>query len=118
MWRSQNIVNGMQRAYEIWPWTTETIIQQGNSVGFNGWYTSGATPTPLIDAQYEHLDRRVIEVGNPIHMGYSWLYYPMRWRFEFEVPTYIIAYPTGNQPLYTNGYYVPRAAQPPIQSYS
>lgn len=118
MWRSQNIVNGAPRAFEIWPRTTQTIIQEGHSVGFNGWYVDGAVPTPLIDSQYEHLEQRMIEPISPIHLGYSWLYYGLKWRFVFEVPTYLIAYYTGNQPLYTNSYYVPRAGTvPPIAPY-
>lgn len=113
-WRVQNVVNGLPRSYTVWERTSTTIIQEGSAVGFAGWYVDGAFPTPLIEAQYEHLDRRVIEVGSPIHMGHKWLYYPLRWRYVFTVPTYMIAYPTGNQPLYTNGYYVPIGTTTPI----
>jgi len=114
MFRVQNVISGVPRYYDIWQNTSTTIIQEGHAIGFAGWYTAGATPTPLINSIYEHLDRRVIEVGSPIHLGYKWLYYPLRWRYVFEVPTYMIAYPTGNQPLYTNGYYVPRGTTTPI----
>jgi hypothetical protein len=114
VWRVQNIVNGMPRYYDVWENTSTRIIQEGHSIGFHGWYVDGAFPTPLIPSQFEHLDLREIQVGSPIHMGHSWLYYPLKWRFVFEVPTYMIAYPTGNQPLYTNSYYVPRGTTTPI----
>ena len=118
VWRSQNIINNLPRTYTVWETTGTKIIQEGHAVGFHGWYTAGAAPTPLIDLQYEHLDQRVIEIGAPLHLGYSWLYYPMRWRFVFEVPTYMLAYPTGNQPIFTNGYFVPRYWVPNISPYA
>lgn len=114
MFRVQNVIAGIPRYYTIWENTATTIIQTGSAVGFAGWYTAGAFPTPLISSQYEHLDKRVIEVGAPLHLGNKWLYYPLRWRYEFEVPTYMIAYPTGNQPIYVNGYWIPWNAQTPI----
>lgn len=118
MWRSQNVVTGAPRAYDIWPWTTQTVIQEGHAVGFHGWYSAGATPTMLIDPVYEHYEKRVLEVVSPLHYGWNWLYHGLRWRFEYEIPVYNIAYPTGSQPLYTNSYYVPRIWVPSISPYA
>ncbi len=118
MWRFQNLITGPARAYVIWEQTPVKIIQEGYAEGFHGWYTAGAVPTPLIDQQWEDLTQREIQVGAPIHKGYSWLYYPLRWRYVFYVPTYMIAYPTGNQPLYTNSYFVPRYYVPNISPYA
>lgn len=115
VWRSQRIVNGRPRSYIVWDDANTRVIQQGHSIGFNGWYVDGAVPSPMIaDPAYEHEDRRVIEVINPLHYGYSWLYYGLKWRFEFEIPSGSpIIVPQSNQPLYTNSYYIPRAATTP-----
>jgi hypothetical protein len=119
-WRSQRIINGVPRRYTIWDNSNVTIIQEGHSIGFHGWYVDGAVPTPFItDPTYEHRDKRVIRPTSPLHYGYSWLYYALEWRFEFEIPSAgasIIA-PQFNQPLYTNSYYVPRTWVPNITPY-
>lgn len=115
-WRSQRLINGLPRRYTVWAMSNKTIIQEGHSIGFHGWYVDGAVPTPMIlDPSYEMADKRVIEPISPLHYGYSWLYYGLRWHFEFEVPcTADIIVPQYNQPLFTNGYYVPRGTQTPI----
>ena len=115
-WRSQRLINGVPRRYIVWANADKTIIQEGYSVGFHGWYVDGAVPTPLIsDPTFEFADRRVIEPISPLHLGYSWLYYGLRWHFEFEVPSGTdIIVPQYNQPLWTNGYYVPRGTITPI----
>lgn len=118
VWRAQNVVTGAPRVYDVWPSSMETIIQEGHAVGFHGWYTAGATPNPMIDSQWEHEERRIIEPINPTRLGYSWLYYGLKWRFEFEVPSAIIAVPQYNQPLYSNGYFVPRTYVPVISPYA
>lgn len=118
VWQAQNVVTGSPRVYEVWPSSMETIIQEGHAIGFHGWYTAGATPTPMIDTVWEHEEKRVIEPVSPLHYGYSWLYYGLRWRFEFQTPSPVIAIPQYNQPIYTNGYFVPRYWVPSISTYS
>lgn len=115
-WRSQRIINGLPRRYIVWAMANKTIIQEGHSIGFRGWYVDGAVPTPMItDPSFEIADRRLIEPISPLHYGNKWLYYGLKWRFVFEVPcTADIIIPQYNQPLWTNGYYVPPGYQTPI----
>jgi len=116
-WRSQRVINGVPRRYTIWDDSNVTIIQEGHSVGFHGWYVDGAVPTPMIlDPTYEHRDKRVIRPVSPLHYGYSWLYHALEWHFEFEIPSAgaQIIVPQYNQPLYVNSYYIPRGTQTPI----
>ena len=69
----------------------------------------------ITDPTLEDAEKRVIEVISPLHYGYSWLYYGVKWHFEFNVPcTTDIIVPQYNQPLWTNGYYVPRGTTTPI----
>lgn len=81
IWAAQNTMYG-PRSYIIWPASTQTIVQEGSSVGFHGYYLAGAVP--IMGWAYEHLEKRIDEPGKPLHLGKYFVYYPWRWRFEFE----------------------------------
>jgi len=92
-WTMQYTVNGPARNYDVWPATSEIIVQEGTSLGLQGYYLAGAVPHPMIPPQWEHQEQRIDEPGKPLHLGNMWLYYPWHWRFVFEVPAYQLVIP-------------------------
>jgi len=91
-WTTQNVLNPFtSRSYTTWDKTTQTIVQKGHSVGFDGYYAPGwlygwqtlAVPVlnPVI---YEHPGRRVEVPGKPIKMGNQFVYYPASWMYVYE----------------------------------
>jgi hypothetical protein len=88
-------VFGEPRRYMAWPWTTQTIIQRGSSVGLGGYYLPGWLNVPfpnsltpfgirVLGDDFEHVDKREHMPGKPLRLGNKFLYYPAAWKYVFE----------------------------------
>jgi hypothetical protein len=77
--------------YQVWVSGTQRIIQDGYSVGMQGYYLAGATP--ILGPAYEHVDCRVETLGKPLHLGNSFVYYPAKWHYEFETSVPMLLMP-------------------------
>lgn len=61
----------------------QEIIQQGESVGFNGY----VVPQLPIYPDFEHHEKRVISYGTPEVIEHNnWHHYPCKWEYCFTVP--------------------------------
>lgn len=90
-WVAQNTFSG-PIGYQVWPATTQMIVQSGESIGFDGYYLAGAVPA--LGPAYEHMEQRVEELGKPIKFGpSSFLYYPAKWKYVFELNSPVVIWP-------------------------
>lgn len=84
------------RTYTTWPVTTQMIVQQGRSVGLEGYYLPGwlagskRLGVRVLGDGYEHQERRHEDLGKPLRyhiprLGRTkFLYYPANWTYVYE----------------------------------
>ena len=90
LWAMRMTQVDLPRGELVYPFTPETLIQEGSSLGWLGYV---APPGPILGPLLEHMDRRVIDVGTPTHQGLSFAYYPTSWHYEFETNAYTEVFP-------------------------
>jgi hypothetical protein len=82
MWKVDNTWDGPNYQL-IYPTTFQTVIQKGSAIGLRGYpliYINSFFP------QWEHVDRRQVEVGTPRSYRNGWIYYPIEWTFHHSLP--------------------------------
>ena len=91
-WAFQNTQAGPKRV-QIWPATSQTIVQEGFAMGLQGYPSQVTVAPPLLGSAHEHLERRMITHIGPRTerlMNYD---YGIRWRYVFEVAVNTPLYP-------------------------
>jgi hypothetical protein len=76
----------------IFSQTPQRIIQQGTKITTIGW---PAMPTPVLPANYEHTDLRMVEMKSPLLQGrVKNMLYPMQYRYVFSSVSPQILFPS------------------------
>jgi len=76
---------GPPRQINIAQQTPQRVVQAGKAEGLYGWLTP---PGPMVNAMWEHQDRRMVQYSSPKLLGHNAdLMWPTEWRYEFSVPS-------------------------------
>lgn len=90
LWKMVPSQDGTVEGERVFPRSSQKLIQEGSSMGWTGYVVP---PGPLLPANLEHEDQRIVTPGTPIQQGNGNAYYPFRWRYVFETDTYTEQFP-------------------------
>ena len=82
LWEYRRTQEGNPRKKVIWPNSTMKIIQEGQSLGLDGYVM--ASVSPAFGEIIEHEEERITEPGSAVWQGNGFSNYPYKWRYVYE----------------------------------